>query len=65
MGYSDHLTPRQAANYLGKTPEILKQWRFKGRGPAYVKRGGRIFYPKADLDAFQAGTRVEPKGAPK
>ena len=32
-------------------PGALVQWRHYGRGPAYVKLGGRVLYSGADLNA--------------
>lgn len=58
------LSEREAATYLGPvTPRTLQDWRIKGIGPAYTKLGGRIAYDVADLDAFIAAQRVEPKAA--
>lgn len=64
MAERDYLTARQAANYLKSTEKTLKQWRYAGRGPAYVKRGGRILYLKTDLDTYLAGRRVQPGVSP-
>lgn len=41
-----------AARYLGLKPKTLAQWVTCGEGPRMVRVGGRIFYFKADLDAF-------------
>jgi predicted DNA-binding transcriptional regulator AlpA len=42
-----------AAQYLGLKVKTLAQMRSEGRGPRYVKIG-RVFYFKADLDAWIA-----------
>lgn len=47
----------EAAAYLRTPCATLQWWRHIGRGPSYVKIGRRIFYRKADLDAF-IGTKV-------
>jgi excisionase family DNA binding protein len=44
-------TPAEAATYLRTTTGTLRCWRSLRRGPAYVKSGGRILYPR---DAVQA-----------
>ena len=54
--------PDRAAEYLGgfKTG-TLAWWRVVGRGPAYVKIEGRIFYRQSALDAFIAKGAVSPE----
>jgi hypothetical protein len=46
----------QAASLLGITPNTLKVWRCKGRGPAFIKMGNSpqaaIAYDEADVRAF-------------
>lgn len=41
-----------AAKYLGLKEKTLAMWSLAGKGPRSVKVGGRVFYFKADLDAF-------------
>ena len=41
-----------AARYLGYKPQTLAKWAMQGKGPRYVRVGGRIFYFLHDLDAF-------------
>lgn len=58
------LSEREAATYLGPVSmRTLQDWRNRGTGPAYTKLGGRVAYDIADLDAFLAARRVEPKQA--
>jgi Helix-turn-helix domain len=65
------MPPKDAANYLGRTTGTLKQWRTHGRGPAWLKIAGRVFYQKAVLDEFlatatgPAAVRYDPTQAPK
>ena len=42
---------KNAASYLGLSDKTLAMKRCKGTGPKFLKRG-RIFYYKADLDAW-------------
>jgi hypothetical protein len=49
------MTRENAARYLGNQPKTLAMWRLQGKGPRSVKVGGRIFYYRADLDAFIDG----------
>lgn len=57
----------EAASYLGVAKRTLQDWRHRRIGPAYSKLGSgqrcRIVYDVADLDAFLAAGRVEPKAA--
>lgn len=56
------LSEREAASYLGPVAvRTLQDWRIRGIGPAYAKLGRRVCYAVADLDAFVANSRVEPK----
>ncbi len=41
-----------AARYLGYKPQTLSKWGMLGKGPRYVRVGGRIFYFLHDLEAF-------------
>lgn len=52
------MTATMAAKYLGISPKTLANQRSAGTGPPYVKRG-RIFYYRADLDAWLRAGRVE------
>jgi hypothetical protein len=36
------------------SPRTLEQWRWQGRGPRYLKIGGRVLYRLADVEAFEA-----------
>lgn len=64
-----HVTPstattvdeRVAAPYLGYTTSALRAWRHQGRGPAYIRIGRSVRYRLADLDAYLAAHRVEPR----
>ena len=49
------MSREDAARYLGLRPKTLAMWALEGKGPRPLKVGGRIFYFKADLDAFIQG----------
>ena len=49
-----------AAKILGGSRWTLRKWRSNGQGPAYHKRGGRIFYDVEDLRKWIIGVRVDP-----
>lgn len=54
----DVLNEKEAAEYLGKKPGTLRQWRFDCKGPTYHKKGRQILYKKADLDKWLSAGRV-------
>ncbi len=54
----DVMDEKQAASYIGQKPGTLRQWRTNGKGPAYHKKGRRVFYKKIDLDAWMAQGRT-------
>ncbi len=43
------LTTGQAAGMLKLAPGTLQNWRSKGIGPEFLKRGNNVFYPKSAL----------------
>lgn len=51
------LNNAQAASLLGITPNTLKFWRHKGRGPAFIKLGNSpragVVYEEADVIAWR------------
>jgi hypothetical protein len=36
------------------SPRTLEQWRWQGRGPRFLKLGGRVVYPVSEIEAFEA-----------
>ncbi len=60
MGVNDErlLTPREVAEYLQVPGSTLSQWRYLGRGPAWVKLGRHVRYAVADLNDYVAAQRV-------
>lgn len=57
-GIREVLDEKQAAAYLDQKPGTLRQWRSISKGPAYHKKGRRVFYMKCDLDAWMASGRT-------
>jgi predicted site-specific integrase-resolvase len=47
-----YLTPIQVSVKLGITKDTLVRWRKNGRGPLFVKQGGRIVYPLRELERW-------------
>jgi predicted DNA-binding transcriptional regulator AlpA len=48
------LTEAEAAAMLRLAPATLRGWRCAGRGPGFVKIGGRVCYRRSDIEAFIA-----------
>ena len=55
------LVEREAAALLRKPERTLRQWRYLGRGPSYVRIGNSIRYRRSDLEAYIANQRVDPQ----
>jgi hypothetical protein len=36
------------------SPRTLERWRWSGKGPAFVKRGGRVVYRLDVIETFEA-----------
>jgi len=59
------LRVKSAAAYLEAkgwkiSVDTMNRWRSKGKGPNYVKWGGRILYYPSDLDRFVEEQKVVP-----
>jgi hypothetical protein len=54
------LTCKQAAIELNTTVNALATYRCRGRGPAYIKHGGKVMYRRFDIFAYQHAGRVQP-----
>ncbi len=53
------LTCKQAAVELNTTTNALATYRCRGRGPAYIKHGGKVMYRRFDILAYQQAGRIE------
>lgn len=49
---TQRMTSAEAAERMGITEGTLRVWRARGRGPVFSRFAGRIFYRKADVDAW-------------
>lgn len=56
------LTNAEAATAIGITPETLRFWRHKGKGPRYYKfgpsRSAGVAYDPADIEAWNEARKV-------
>jgi excisionase family DNA binding protein len=46
------LTPAELGDYLGVPLGTLANWRYQGRGPAYVRFGRHVRYRATDIAAW-------------
>lgn len=60
----DLLTVEQAALRCGVAAATLNNWRTLGRGPCFIKAGGRVAYDPADIEAWKAERRVSSTSQP-
>lgn len=51
-GLTKFMTPAQAENYLNINPRLLENWRWRKKGPKYVKVGNNVRYTLEELDRF-------------
>lgn len=50
-----YLNQVELARRWSLSHRTLERWRWEGRGPQYLKIGGRIVYRLADIEAYEAG----------
>ena len=53
------LTQQQLAERWHISPRTLEQWRWLGKGPAFLKIGARVLYREEDVAAFEDGRRCQ------
>jgi predicted DNA-binding transcriptional regulator AlpA len=51
---TDRMTLREASDYLHIPQNTLRWWRTCDSGPRSYALGGKVFYDKADIDAWIA-----------
>ena len=49
-----HLSQKQLAERLGLSERTIEGWRYRGKGPDYLRLEGRIAYRLADVERFEA-----------
>lgn len=52
MQVLERMNTQGAAAYLGLRPATLNNWRQIGKGPRFLRIGGRVLYRKNDLDSY-------------
>jgi hypothetical protein len=48
-----HLHQVELADRWRISPRTLERWRWEGKGPRYLKLGGRVVYRLEDVEAFE------------
>ncbi len=51
------LTPDDLAKRWHLSTHTLNQWRWTGKGPIFVKIGGRVLYRVEDIESFEKNKR--------
>jgi predicted site-specific integrase-resolvase len=59
LGEDSYLTPIQASVRTGIAKVTLARWRKDGKGPRFMKRGGRIVYPSTEFEVWLLAWRRE------
>ena len=49
-----HLSQEQLAQRLGVSKRTIEGWRYRGKGPRYLKFEGRVAYRIIDVESFEA-----------
>jgi hypothetical protein len=60
---SVHLRQSELAERWCLSPRTLERWRYTGKGPPYLRIGGRVVYRLADIEDFE-DTSLETSGSP-
>jgi hypothetical protein len=60
--FSDLIADRVLCRMLGhNSPRTLRRWFSKGRGPAAVRIGKRLFYRKSSVEKWLAAAEQQPR----
>ena len=64
MPLDDLMTSAELAAVIAVTEGTLRNWRYLGDGPPYLKIGGRVWYSRSAIDAWldeqSVSSAVEP-----
>jgi predicted DNA-binding transcriptional regulator AlpA len=60
MDREQAITDIEAAGRLGLAVATLRQWRYRGRGPKFMRFGRAVRYLPSDLDEFVRESTVTP-----
>lgn len=54
------LSPEEVAEVLGRPVRTVREWRYRGEGPRYLKVGGTVRYRPRDVEAWLEAHAKEP-----
>lgn len=54
MAGAAYLTTEQLAEYLGRSKDTIRRWRYLGEGPRGVRHGRRVMYAMAVVQQWEA-----------
>jgi predicted DNA-binding transcriptional regulator AlpA len=63
MSPNEMLDPPELSAAIKVPEKTLAQWRYLGRGPAYVRVGRHVRYRQVDVDTWIANQTVTPGAA--
>ena len=55
--FARHLNQDQLARRWSLSARTLERWRSHGKGPCYLRLGGRVAYRLEDIEAFEKAGR--------
>ena len=58
MVIQTHLNQIDLADRWKISERTLERWRWLGKGPAYLKLGGRCIYKFEDIEKYERGVRI-------
>jgi hypothetical protein len=56
-----YLNDVEAAKIAHMSVQTFRNWRFQGRGPAYIKVGRSVRYSLTDLISWLEGRKISPE----
>jgi hypothetical protein len=59
------MTEKDAARIVGVTVHALRAWRWRKKGPTYLKLGSCVRYRLSDVQAYLERHLVDPEAEPK
>jgi hypothetical protein len=57
-----HINQVQLSRRWGLSPRTLEKWRWRGKGPRFLKLEGKVVYRLADVVAYEADHMRERTG---
>jgi hypothetical protein len=55
-----HLNQVELSRRWSLSHRTLERWRWEGRGPRYLKMGGRVVYRLEDVEAYEVAQSRDP-----